>query len=232
MALLAAASACEIDHEYVEPVNSLSLQRYADVKRFESIDIPAFAVEAALEFDAYLKLPDEQKASDKIVVRYMTDKGENVYGVLMHENPYIQFLVNTGGVSIWDANAVWKLQDIAVGGYAVEDGEIAMFSPKDSCWSVQLEELFVSKVKLNPTAEGYNDWSVETRGTETASDGITAEFMTAGPLRIREIQENNYWNMAYEGKFNVSIFRDGEPYDYCYVTYSEGKSTVYKTSRD
>ena len=113
MALLAAAPACEIDHEYVEPVNSLSLQRYADVKRFESIDIPAFAVEAALELDAYLKLPDEQKASDKIVVRY---KGENVYGVLMHENQYIQFLVNTGGVSIWDVNAVWKLQDIAVGG--------------------------------------------------------------------------------------------------------------------
>ena len=59
-----------------------------------------------------------------------------------------------------------------------------------------------------------------------------ADFSTVGPFTVRErYLESKEKTNVYEGYFNVDIFRQGVPHDYCHMTFAPGKETIVKTSR-
>lgn len=236
LAFIPSLASCVLDDSDIRLVDAYTLQRYAEIKRELLVDVPVEFLETTIEFDAYMTMdPEQRPATSKFFGNYVMQE-ENVYNLVIYDKPSsnsMTMTVNTGGKSIWDENAVWKATEFSMNGIYLRDVELMMLSAADSTWACSVENVFSSKMTMLPVKDSLFSWVVEAQGRETGDDGMTSEFATSGTFLLREksIDEFGFKRNFYDGRFNVSIYRDGEPYDYCYMKYNYDQKTDVATSR-
>ena len=157
----------------------------------------------------------------------------------------IYFTVDTQGTSITEEGSVWKMRSFSYYGSELiyhsnwessfklaDDSEIMMISAADSTWAVKVGETGSAKLKMHPMRNRLYEWTVESRGTEETGIDIMSEFGTTGPFTLRErYLESGETSNVYSGNFNVDIYRNGEPLDYCHLNCAKGMQINVKTSR-
>ena len=112
-----------------------------------------------------------------------------------------------------------------------EDSEITMLSAADSTWAVDMGEKAVAKMKMHPKRGELYEWTVESHGKEDTTIGMMAEYGTVGSFTIRErYLESKEKTNVYDGIFNLDIYREGVPHDYCHMTFTPYTVDI-KTSR-
>ena len=152
--------------------------------------------------------------------------------------------VDTKGLSIREEGVTWKLLLFEMAGNDFDysyldfdfalpsDSEITMLSAADSTWAVNMGEKAVARMKMHPKRGELYEWSVESRGKEDTTIGMMAEYGTVGSFTIRErYLESMEKTNVYDGIFNLDIYREGVPHDYCHMSFSPGIRPVVKTSR-
>lgn len=247
LALLPIVMACEVFPSQVSPVTSHTLENYAKKKLAEYVAMPAEAVEFAIEFDAYLKKSDLEQEADFRFFGNTKETEPGIYEVSYRsskEYRVINFVVETRGVSITEEGSVWKMKNFSISGndfdlsrydyrYELpEASEIVMMSAADSTWGVTMADAGSAMLKMHPMRGDLYTWTVESRGTEETSSDIMSEFGTTGPFTLRErYLESGETSNVYLGNFNVDIYRNGEPLDYCHLNCAKGMQIIPKTSR-
>lgn len=241
-------ASCILDYSDIRPVDPYILQQYADARRYEIIDIPLALLQTSIEFDAYVSTPEAERPSGSKFFGNYKSKGDDVYEISVFDkknSTYLSMELYTGGKSIWDENAIWLVNKYQYDGRylgevpeedtdIMEDGsELAMISVSDSIWTFRIGDYAAVKMKMHPVKDGLYTWTVEAQGTSRGENEMTAEYGTVGFFVVREGYPYGSQDASnfYEGQFNASIFKSGEPYDYCYVTYKYDQQPVYKTSR-
>ena len=246
MAFLPLAAACIAEYSEVSPVTAQKLQSYSKKVMSETVAIPVEAVEFAIAFDAYLQLSDLEKESDYRFFGNCTDMGQGVYDISYHstrEYRYTYMRVDTKGLSIREEGVTWKLLLFEMTGNDFdysrldftfslpEDSEITMLSAADSTWAVDMGEKAVAKMKMHPKRGELYEWTVESHGKEDTTIGMMAEYGTVGSFTIRErYLESKEKTNVYDGIFNLDIYREGVPHDYCHMTFTPYTVDI-KTSR-
>ena len=246
MAFLPLAAACIAEYSDVSPVTAQKLESYSKKVMSETVAMPVEAVEFALDFDAYLQLSDIEKEADYRFFGNCTDLGQGMYHVAYHstrEFRSIYMKVDTKGLSIREEGVTWKLFLFEMSGndfdysrldYTFslpEDSEITMLSAKDSTWAVDMGEKGVARMKMHPKRGELYEWTVESHGKEDTTIGMMAEYGTVGNFTIRErYLESKEKTNVYDGIFNLDIYREGVPHDYCHMTFTPYTVDV-KTSR-
>lgn len=247
LAVLPIVMACEVSMSQVSPVTSHTLETYAKKKLVEYVAMPAEALEFAIEFDAYLKMSDLEQEADYRFFANTKEIEPGVYEVSYqstkdHRN--IDFTVDTQGASITEEGAVWKMRSFSCHGSELiyhssgssfrlaEDSELMMISAADSTWAVKMGQTGSAKLRMHPMRDKLYEWTVESRGSEETDMDIMSEFGTTGPFTLRErYLENGETSNVYLGNFNVDIYRNGEPLDYCRLHFAKGMQITVKTSR-
>ena len=246
MAFLPLAAACIAEYSDVSPVTAQKLESYSKKVMSETVAMPVEAVEFALDFDAYLQLSDIEKEADYRFFGNCTDLGQGMYHVAYHstrEFRSIYMKVDTKGLSIREEGVTWKLFLFEMSGndfdysrldYTFslpEDSEITMLSAKDSTWAVDMGEKGVARMKMHPKRGELYEWTVESHGKEDTTIGMMAEYGTVGNFTIRErYLESKEKTNVYDGIFNLDIYREGVPHDYCHMTFTPYTVDI-KTSR-
>ena len=247
LALLPIVAACEVSPSHVSPVSEYKLENYAKDKLIEYVAMPVEALEFAIEFDAYLQLSELEQETDYRFFGNTKEVAPGVYDVTYEsskETKIIRFVVDTKGESIIEEGSVWKMETFTYYGNQllpsfkewnfalVEDSELMMMSAADSTWAVKMGDNCSAMLKMHPKRDRLYEWTVESRGTETTDMNIMSEFGTTGPLTLRErYLESGETSNVYLGNFNVDIYRDGEPLDYCHLNCVKGMQIIVKTSR-
>lgn len=245
--LLPLLAACIAEHSEVTPVTAERLESYSTEVMAETVAIPVEAVEFAIDFDAYLKLSDLEKEADYRFFGNCREDSTGVYSISYdssREFRVVNMRVDTRGRSIMEEGASWKILEFSVYGndfdysyldYSLtlpEDSEMIMMTAADSTWAVSMGDRGAAMMKMHPKRGELYEWTVEAHGTEETSIGMHADFSTVGPFTVRErYLESKEKTNVYEGYFNVDIFRQGVPHDYCHMTFAPGKETIVKTSR-
>ena len=152
--------------------------------------------------------------------------------------------VDTKGLSIREEGVTWKLLLFEMTGNDFdyshldfdfelpEDSEITMLSAADSTWAVDMGEKAVAKMKMHPKRGELYEWTVESHGKEDTTIGMMAEYGTVGSFTIRErYLESKEKTNVYDGIFNLDIYREGVPHDYCHMSFTPGVKPDVKTSR-
>lgn len=247
MAFLPLAAACIAEYSEVSPVTAQKLESYSKKVMSETVAMPVEAVEFALDFDAYLQLSDIEKEADYRFFGNCTDLGQGMYHVAYHstrEFRSIYMKVDTKGLSIREEGVTWKLLLFEMAGNDFDysyldfdfalpsDSEITMLSAADSTWAVNMGEKAVARMKMHPKRGELYEWTVESHGKEDTTIGMMAEYGTVGSFTIRErYLESMEKTNVYDGIFNLDIYREGVPHDYCHMSFSPGIRPVVKTSR-
>lgn len=248
LAILPIVTACEVSMSQVSPVTSYTLENYARKKLVEHIAMPAEALEFAIEFDAYLKLSDLEQEADYRFFANTKEIEPGVYEVSYQSMLYsrnIYFTVDTQGTSITEEGSVWKMRSFSYYGSELiyhsnwessfklaDDSEIMMLSSADSTWAVKMGQTGSAKLRMHPMRDKLYEWTVESRGSEETDIDIMSEFGTTGPFTLRErYLESGETSNVYSGNFNVDIYRNGEPLDYCHLNCAKGMQINVKTSR-
>lgn len=246
MAFLPLAAGCIAEYSEVSPVTAQKLESYSKKVMSETVAMPVEAVEFALDFDAYLQLSDIEKEADYRFFGNCTDLGQGMYHIAYHstrEFRSIYMKVDTKGLSIREEGVTWKLLLFEMTGNDFdyshldfdfelpEDSEITMLSAADSTWAVDMGEKAVAKMKMHPKRGELYEWTVESHGKEDTTIGMMAEYGTVGSFTIRErYMESKEKTNVYDGIFNLDIYREGVPHDYCHMTFTPYTVDV-KTSR-
>lgn len=248
LAAMPLLASCILEDSYVRPVDPYMLRQYADARRYEVVDVPLALLQTAIEFDSYISTPEEERPSASRFFGNYQAKENDVYELSLYDknnSSYLEMEVYTGGKSIWDRNAVWLINEYKYNGRylgdvpdeesdVMEDGsELAMISVSDSMWTFRIGEHAAVKMKMHPLKDDLYTWTVNAQGTGTGENDMTSEYRTVGSFVVREGYQYGSQNVTnfYEGQFNADIFKGGEPYDYCHVTYKYDQQPVYKTSR-
>ena len=247
MAFLPLAAGCIAEYSEVSPVTAQKLESYSKKVMSETVAMPVEAVEFALDFDAYLQLSDIEKEADYRFFGNCTDLGQGMYHVAYHstrEFRSIYMKVDTKGLSIREEGVTWKLLLFEMAGNDFDysyldfdfalpaDSEITMLSAADSTWAVNMGEKAVARMKMHPKRGELYEWTVESHGKEDTTIGMMAEYGTVGNFTIRErYLESMEKTNVYDGIFNLDIYREGVPHDYCHMSFSPGIRPEVKTSR-
>lgn len=245
--LLPMLAACIAEHSEVAPVTAERLESYSVKAMAETVAVPVEAVEFALDFDAYLKLPDLEKEADYRFFGNCREDTAGVYSISYdssREFRVVKMRVDTRGRSIMEEGASWKIMEFGIYGndfaysyldysFTLPEGsEIIMMSEADSTWAVSMGDMGAAMMKMHPKRGELYEWSVEAHGTEETSIGMDADFGTVGPFTVRErYLESKEKTNVYDGQFNVGIYRQGVPHDYCHMTFTPGVEKVVNTSR-
>ena len=247
MAFLPLVAGCIAEYSEVSPVTAQKLQSYSKKVMSETVAMPVEAVEFALDFDAYLQLSDIEKEADYRFFGNCTDLGQGMYHVAYHstrEFRSIYMKVDTKGLSIREEGVTWKLLLFEMAGNDFDysyldfafslpsDSEITMLSAADSTWAVNMGEKAVARMKMHPKRGELYEWTVESHGKEDTTIGMMAEYGTVGSFTIRErYLESKEKTNVYDGIFNLDIYREGVPHDYCHMSFTPGVKPDVKTSR-
>ena len=247
MAFMPMAAACIAEYSEVSPVTAQKLESYSKKVMSETVAMPVEAVEFALDFDAYLQLSDIEKEADYRFFGNCTDLGQGMYHIAYHstrEFRSIYMKVDTKGLSIREEGVTWKLLLFEMTGNDFDysyldfdfalpsDSEITMLSAADSTWAVDMGEKAVAKMKMHPKRGELYEWTVESHGKEDTTIGMMAEYGTVGSFTIRErYLESKEKTNVYDGIFNLDIYREGVPHDYCHMSFTPGVKPDVKTSR-
>ena len=109
-----------------------------------------------------------------------------------------------------------------------------MFSKSENRWLLDFNDDNVSSMTMLPMRDGgLYEWTVEAQGSETSNIGMYSEYSTQGALTVRErfLDDDGRKENVYSGQFNVNIFKDNEPHDYCYMAFTPGMAADVRTSR-
>lgn len=245
--LLPMLAACIAEHSEVTPVTAERLESYSVKAMAETVAVPVEAVEFAIDFDAYLKLPDLEKEADYRFFGNCREDSAGVYSISYdssREFRVVKMRIDTRGRSIMEEGTSWKILEFGVYGndfaysyldyrFTLPEGsEMIMLSAVDSTWAVSMGDRGAAMMKMHPKRGELYEWTVEAHGAEETSIGMDADFGTVGPFTVRErYLESKEKTNVYEGQFNVDIFRQGVPHDYCHMTFAPGVEKVVNTSR-
>jgi len=242
---------CLVDGPSSSPVDADKLHRYAMDKLVGYVDVPVEALELALEFERYLSLPESEKESNMLFYGNIKKLDETKYQMMIDYSDFsdeyriVECRLDTKGVSLWSEGASWIIESFSIYGndfgYSYRDYSFVMeenvslmnLSVADSTWVLPLDEDNVTRMKMRPMRDDLYEWVVEAQGTETTSLDVKAEFGTAGEFIVRE--RKVYFGVTsnvHSGRFNMSIYRGGQPYDYCNMIFVPGMMSETVTSRD
>jgi hypothetical protein len=241
---------CLADYSDVNVINAASLEKYAMQTMIQNVTLPVEALELAIDFDEYLKKTDEEKEKDVFFYGNISKEQENEYVIKIDFSKFsdeyrtIYCILNTKGCSLTDVGAEWEYKNFNMYGndfslsnldYSFslpQDSKLTVMAEEESTWAVTFDEHAACRMKMKSKNDSLYEWLIEAQGKETTTREISADFGTSGNFTIKErsIKANVKENI-YSGKFNVNIYKDGEPYDYCYLTFTPGEMMKSQTSR-
>lgn len=237
-------ASCMLDDSDVQMVNAYKLGTYAKDRFVDVVALPVEALEVALLLDEYMSLEEKPKDSS-LGYRYYK-VADNIYRVEYTSSVedralYSQF--NTNGRSIREHGATWTIDAFRITGndfdYSSYDytfdlhpgSELVFISAADSTWAMTMGDN-VAMIKMHPKESEMFVWTVEAQGSENTEINVSSSFGTVSELAVKEVLlPSGEKTNSYKGQFNVDIFKDGEPHDYCYVTFDHDMESSYLTSR-
>lgn len=246
MIAMPAFVSCLIDDADVDPVNAQKLKAYAIDMLVETVALPLEAAELALEFDDFLKLPEAEMLEDTVFRDHYSEIEDGVYRIVLksrNEDREYYCQVSTGGRSIRESGAVWVFDTFVICGddpgysrinYKFEmpaGTEMVMMSPSDSTWTMTAGDN-VLDMKQHPKLGQLYRWSVDAQGSEDTSLDIVSQCRTGKGFQVYErLLDSGEKSNSYHGQFFVDISRDGDPLDYCYISFLPDVSATYRLSR-
>ena len=235
-ALLFVLASCELYvGEYRQDTQD-ALQEYTMDAFSSYVIMPVMMAELAVDFDAYLRLTEEEKAKD---FRF--------YGNIRNPEPDMYLIgldgltctLQTGGKSIWDEGAEWTCLSFTAdtdlngsGGLYCSAAEKTVLDSDPVASGDTSLRIFSTQLGKNPVgmvlcslAEGCYEWNVGSNGQLSDTDGYMAEYMT-GANGINVTKRYNEDLEGYEyicsGDFLVTVFRNNEPIDMCKAVFKPG----------
>lgn len=232
----AGISACELYSGDIYPQTGQNLKYYTMDAFSGYVMMPVMMAELAVDFDAYLALPDEEKANDFRFFGNIRNPEENLYII---EEGNTLCTLKTDGRSLWDDNARWTflsyrtrtelngsgdLYCAASESIVIESYPSPAEDEADRLFSMTLGDDPVG-LELSVSDDGKFEWNVGSQGVIDDEDGYFAEYMT-GAAGISVTKRYNEASKEYEyicsGEFLLSFFRDDEPVDMCKAIFRPG----------
>lgn len=243
-ALFATLVSCEVGYGDIDPVDKDELIDYTEILFANNVMLPVEMVDFAMEFDAYLSMPEEKKQESVRFYGNIRKSGEDVFSFSDSE---VTCIVDTGGMSVWEDGARWKYLSFTSDTYAVGFGrkgwqawimdDVLMTFEKDDSGNALLlatVDMNGSEVSLalETVDEGLCTWNLFAEGTDVGKSGLKAEFCTGGIHVSERCMEDMYLKeKIFEGIFEVDIFKGTEKVDWCRMLMNPGYRTEYETSR-
>lgn len=237
---------CELTHPSNTVVTSSDLTFYTSSQFGKCIVAPTELITAAIDFDKYLQMSEEEMILDENIYGLANYLGENSYR-FSHHHISISCTVDTGGKSILEPGTVWKFSDIGYYGYYGDttigmsydvniNDESSLEMLADSTWVFKTKglETTVSLIK-NEMAQC---WGIECEGVDEAQNGISSISRTGTDgFRMWCAEQNidekySSRTMSFSGTFSTAIFRNEELIDFCTFAMKPGFNATITTSRD
>ena len=244
LALLFVLSSCELAVGEYRQDTQTALQQYTMDAFSSYVILPVMMAEVAVDFDAYLSLPEEEKAKDFRFYGNIRNPEENTYQIELDD---LSCTVRTGGRSIWDDGAQWTF--LSFGAHTDLNGQGGLYcsvsekiildsapvAPADT--SVRIFSMSYGDDPVGMVLCSYKDgqfeWNVGSRGVNVDGDGYVAEYMT-GTDGVKVTRRYNQSLSGYEyicdGDFLVTVFKDNEPIDMCKAVFEPGLKTQFVSS--
>lgn len=246
LALCALAASCEVAAPYGSVVDSNKLCEYSDAKFLEAVVGPSEILELCLDFDDYMSLTEDEQMDDYRFFGNVACLGEDLYSIRGEFTGDVSITVNTKGKSLHDVGVEWVLDSVSVGAVNLLAGHVkyadaslpegaVVRCESDSKWRISYKEELDCMMTLVAYEESLYEWRVDAAGTETASDGLTAQFDTTDDgVVIRERwsygEEGKHKENIFSGAFQTNVFKDGENVHRCRMTFRPGFITMYTTN--
>ena len=237
---------CELTHPSSKVVTSSDLIFYTSSQFGKCIVAPAELISAAIDFDKYLKMSEEEMILDENIYGLANYLGENSYR-FSHHHIALSCTVDTDGKSILEPGTVWKFSDIGYYGYYGDttigmsydvniNDESSLEMLADSTWVFKTKGLETTvKMIKNDIAQS---WSIECEGEDESKNGISSVSKTSiDGFRMWCAKQNidekySSRTMSFSGTFSTNIFKDGELIDFCTFAMKPGFNATISTSRD
>ncbi len=245
LALLFVLSSCELAVGEYRQDTQTALQQYTMDAFSSYVILPVMMAEVAVDFDAYLSLPEEEKAKDFRFYGNIRNPEPDMY---MIDIEGLTCTLQTGGKSIWDEGSEWTYlsftADTDLNGkgslYCSTVEKTVLDSDPVAPGDTSLR-IFSTQFGKNPTGmvlcsivDGSYEWNVGSNGEISDTDGYLAEYMT-GTQGINVTKRYNESLAGYEyicaGDFLVTVFRNNEPIDMCKAVFKPGFKPQFVSGR-
>ncbi len=243
--LLFALASCELHMgEYRQDTQTV-LQQYTMDAFSSYVIMPVMMAELAVDFDAYLRLPEDEKAKDFRFYGNIRNQEDGVYLIGLDG---LTCTLQTSGTSIWDEAAQWTFLSFTAdtdlngkgGLYCCTTEKIIIDSDPVAPGDTSLR-IFSTQLGKNPVGmvlcsgkDGIYEWNVGSNGEISDSDGYIAEYMTgANGINVtkRYNEDLNGYEYICSGDFLVTVFRNNEPIDMCKAVFKPGFRTQFVSGK-
>lgn len=246
LAICAMAVSCEVLPSDGRVAKSDTVCSYSEVRFAESVILPVEVMELCLDLDRYLAMTDDEKSGNRLngSVKFL---GDDTYEVSGKYDGDVRLTVSTGGLPLYERGNEWEIRKVSLNSTAYNSqflstymlnistgGKVWLEDTEKSEWMVSFPELFDVQLTLQDRQGELYGWNVVLDREDTSSVGVTADIRSGdGGISVREVwtEEHVSKQNVYEGEFLVDIYDNGEPMDYCSMTFSPGFTTTYRASR-
>ncbi len=227
-----------------------NLINYSDILVDKAVFVPLDITKAAILFDEYLTLSEEEKMNcNTIIPQSVVEAADGVYSFnASFGRHFVSCVVDTKNKSVFDPDAEWEFAcsgintpELHYGSYVGEDVRIVLSkNPSGDQWSMTVKDIVIDLKRLAPSASGLQRWEVKTEGKEVSKvdKSLFAEFASDGYLTVSEyIRSEDYGDVKpvrnyLSGTFSMKTYKENRELDHCEATYKPGFQTHYSTSRD
>lgn len=235
-ALMLGLVSCELQMGEYHQDTQTALQQYTMDAFSSHVIMPVIMAELAVDFDAYLRMSEEEQAEDFRFYGNIRNPEPDMYLIDLDE---LTCTVRTGGKSVWDDDASWTFLSFSAdtdlngsgGLYCTISEKVILESdpvaPGDTALRIFSTECGTDNVGmvLCSDEDGLYEWNVGSNGEISDADGYMAEYMT-GASGIKVTKRYNAELEGFEyicsGDFLVTVFRDNEPVDMCKAIFKPG----------
>ena len=244
--LVLSVTSCVLSHPSNTEVTSSELIFYTSAQFGKCIVTPAELVSAAIDFDKYLKMSEEEMILDENIYGLANYLGENSYR-FSHHHIAVSCTVDTDGKSILDPGTVWTFSNIGYFGY-YGDTTIGMSYDvnisDESTLEIVAENTWVFKSKGIKTTihmiqnETPQCWGIESEGSDEGTDGLFSTSRTGeNGFKMWCAKQNidekySSRTMSFSGDFITEIYKGNDLIDFCTYAMKPGFNTTITTSRD
>ena len=245
----AIVASCQVGNPEVETTSAAEVISYTMDQLNRSVCIPAEILCASIDLDNFLKLPEEERRSEKMNGRTVAYLGEDTYKITDRNN--LSFAVFTDGKSLSAEGVQWEFSEIQVSylpfeysyyensvhGYSVlsykEGGKIEATDMTEKIWTFMPKEDIEATLQQMPTDSLYC-WLVKARCTDKGENGYSSVSVTSEEgMTVREVKDSfsQETDFVLSGKFSTDIYKGEDKIDYCSCRFRPGFSTSYTLSR-
>lgn len=234
-------ASCEIwPGDYISD-DDAALRKYTMDAFGAYVLMPVQMAELAIDFDAYMRLSDDDKKNDFRFYGNIRNPEENLYII---EDGNMLCSLRTDGRSLWDDDARWTFLSFgtsaSLNGYGsiylsisdrvdIDSDPVAPGDTSVRIFTMDYGDDPVGLVLCSAT-DGKLVWNVGTAGLVKDTDGYSGEYMTGSEgimLEKRYLEAVRNYEYICGGEFLMTVLRNDEPIDMCKAIFKPGLRTEF-----